>query len=68
MARINYYIFCLDRVLSVNVKEQDKEKATELIDLAYFEWCESDSCECCEEFILSKLESNGIKYRVIEAD
>ena len=68
MSRINYDIFCLDRVLSVEVQEQDKKRAAELIDLSYFEWCVSETCDCCEEFILKDLETHGIKYRLIEAD
>lgn len=68
MIRIEYDIFCLERVLVVEVSEQEKEIALEIIDSAYCEWCELDSCDCCEEFILSKLESTGIKYQVIEAD
>lgn len=68
MARIDYDITCFDRVLSVEVSEQDKEKALEIIDLAYFAWCASESCECCEESILDDLENHGIKYKVIEAD
>ena len=61
MSRINYDIFCLDRVLSVEVQEQDKKRAAELIDV-------SETCDCCEEFILKDLETHGIKYRLIEAD
>ena len=68
MVRIEYDIFCLDRVLVVEVSEQEKEIALEIIDSAYYEWCESDPCDCCEEFILGKLEASKIGHQVIEAD
>ena len=47
MARIDYDIFCFDRVLSVEVPEQDKERAEEIIDIAYFAWHVSETCYCC---------------------
>lgn len=65
MARIDYDITCFDRVLSVEVSEQDKEKALEIIDLAYFAWCTSESCECCEESILDELTRHGIEFEHI---
>lgn len=65
MVRIDYDITCFDRVLSVEVSEQDKEKTLEIIDLAYFAWCASESCECCEESILDELTRHGIEFEHI---
>lgn len=66
MARINYDIFCFDRVLSVEVSEQDKEKALQIIDKAYDDWHELDTCDCCEEYILNCLTSANIAFKELE--
>lgn len=65
MARIDYEISCFDRILSVEVSEQDKEKAYGIIDASYWHWCKSDICDCCEEYILSELQRHKVKLEHI---
>lgn len=63
---IDYYVFCFDRYLSVEVDERRKEKAEKIIDSAYDEWVELvEDDSCCEEYILQQLDNAGIKYNVL---
>jgi len=64
--KIEYYVYCFDRFLTVIVNEADKEQAERIIDEAYDEWHESDPTMCCEEFILHRLQEQGIAFEVEE--
>lgn len=66
MARIDYDVFCFNRVLSVEVSEQNKEKAFQIIDKAYEDWQELESDECCEEYILGCLKSANIAFEELK--
>ncbi len=65
MARIDYEIGCFNRILSVEVAEQNKEKAYTIIDASYWHWCESDISDCCEEYILNELTRHNVKFNHI---
>lgn len=66
MVKIYYFVHCFERYLIIEVEESKKEQAEHIIDSAYDDWCNSDTCECCEEYILSCLADAGIAFREIE--
>lgn len=62
---INYEIECYNRCLTLEVAENDKAHILALIDALYCEWLESDTCECCEEYILNGLDEANMQYKTI---
>lgn len=65
-AIINFYVFCFERYLTVEVDEKHRERAEQIITGAYDEWVELiEDDSCCEEYILQQLDNAGIKYNVL---
>ena len=65
-AKIDFYVFCFDRYLSVEVDEKQKERADQIINKAYDEWVELvEDDSCCEEYILQQLDNAGIQYSTL---
>lgn len=64
--RIDYYINCFDRYLSIKVNGKDEIVARDILERAYCEWCEDDNGWCCEEFILLSLKEHNIEYAELE--
>lgn len=62
---IKYEILCFNRFLTLKVAENDEAHILALIDALYCEWLESDTCECCEEYILDGLDEANIQYKTI---
>lgn len=65
-ATIRFYIECYDRELLVYVSKEDEEKAKEILERAYDTWTDYEQDEvigqCCEEYLLSRLDKNCISY------
>lgn len=65
-AKIDFYVFCFDRYLSIEVDEKQKEEAEHIINGAYDKWVELvEDDSCCEEYILQQLDNAGIEYKVL---
>lgn len=65
-AKIDFYVYCFDRYLSIEVSEQNKESAEQIINKAYDEWMELvEDDSCCEEYILQQLSDARIEYKVL---
>ena len=65
MKRIDYYVSCFDRYISIKVKAEDVTKANNVMENAYYSWHNDDDGAdgfCCEEYILYKLEVAGIEF------
>lgn len=60
--KINYYVRCFDRDLSLRVDAEQVEQANEIMEEAYNLWHEDTEGMCCEEFILEKLKEAGIWF------
>lgn len=68
---ISYHIECFDRYLRICVDDENRERALEIIDTEYTNWCDVETnpdlqFECCEEYILRKLTEDGIAYAEME--
>lgn len=68
---ISYRIECFDRYLRICVEGENRERALEIIDAEYTNWCDVETnpdlqFECCEEYILRKLTEDGIAYVEME--
>ena len=61
-AKIQFEVRCFDRYLDLEVDKNAKDKAERILDEAYLDWFDLESGECCEEYILEKLDENGIPY------
>lgn len=65
-AAIRFHIECYDRDLLVFVPKTDEEKAKEILERAYDKWIDYEQDEvigqCCEEYLLSRLDKNNISY------
>ena len=57
---IEYYIWCFDRYLVVEVNAAENTRARQLMDTAYDEWHALESDDCCEEYICNRLHEQGI--------
>lgn len=70
MKRIDYYVSCFDRYISIKVKSEDVVKANTVMENAYYGWHNDDDADgfCCEEYILYKLEAAGIDFVEIEEE
>ena len=58
---VSYYVNCFDRELALilndrNLTEQDYADIYTQLDYAYMDWCDDDQFECCEEYMISKLD------------
>lgn len=68
---ISYHIECFDRYLRICVDNENRERALEIIDAEYTNWCDVETnpdlqFECCEEYILRKLTEDGIAFVEME--
>lgn len=71
VGEISYHIECFDRYLRICVDDENRERALEIIDAEYTNWCDVETnpdlqFECCEEYILRKLTEDGIAYVEME--
>lgn len=58
---VSYYVECFDRTLllllnDTQLSEQDLADIYTALDYAYMDWCEIDTDECCEEYMINKLD------------
>ena len=58
---VSYYVSCFDRELVLilndyNLEYKDIKEIEMQLDKNYIEWCDDDHFECCEEYMISKLD------------
>lgn len=59
---VSYYIECFDRELILllndyNLEDDDITKIEKQLDKNYLEWHDDDKFECCEEYMISNLDT-----------
>lgn len=61
-----YYIYCYERNLVLEIDPADKQRVSEICEAAYDFWvnnADEVGDICCEEYIVEQIEAAGIKYR-----
>lgn len=62
---VEYYIFCFERMLKIYCPPDctyTHEEITQALDNYYCEWHNSDTSECCEEYMMSRLEKEYVGH------
>lgn len=60
--QVSYYVNCFDRELTILFKdkdltEQDLADIYTSLDYSYIDWHEINTDECCEEYMINKLDT-----------
>ena len=56
--KVDYYVNCFERMLSIiffNLNEEDIKEIEDSLDDNYCKWHDSDTSECCEEYMIDNL-------------
>jgi len=71
MVVIQFPIYCYDREFDIMLDSRDKEKAEQIMDIAYNEWVnnpEQLGDWCLEEYISHRLECDDIDFDFVPAE
>ena len=69
MTRIEYYLWCFDRSLILEVKTEEVDIITQILDESYDFWIDNEEevgDSCCEEYMCECLAKIGFCFKWIQ--